>query len=67
LEGLKAFHEALELFEAKQWAEAEKKFAEVLAALPGDGPATTFIGRCKDYRTKPPPESWDGVFSLVSK
>jgi adenylate cyclase len=67
MDGLKAFHEALGLFEAKQWAEAEKKFAEVLSALPGDGPATTFIGRCKDYRTKPPPESWDGVFSLVSK
>lgn len=67
MEGLKAFHEALELFESKKWADAEKKFAEVLKMLPEDGPATTFLGRCKEYRTKPPADSWDGVFNLVSK
>ncbi len=67
LEGLKAFHEALELFEAKRWDDAELKFTEVLRLLPDDGPATTFLGRCREYRKKPPAGTWDGVFNLVSK
>ncbi len=67
LDALDAFHEALELFEAKRWDDAERKFGEVLGLLPEDGPSTTFLGRCREYRKKPPAGSWDGVFNLVSK
>ncbi len=67
LEAVAVFHEALELFEKKEWAQAEKVFSKVLDILPDDGPAHTYIKRCREFRKKPPKDSWDGVFNLTTK
>ncbi len=67
LEGLEVFHSALDLFEEKKWSEAEKLFSSVLDILPEDGPAKTYLSRCREYRKKPPKDSWDGVFNLTTK
>ena len=67
LQGLDIFHQGLQLFEAKQWREAEKTFTKVYDFLPEDGPSTTFINRCVDFEKSPPKEGWDGVFSLTVK
>jgi adenylate cyclase len=61
------FHEGLELFEQKQWAKAEKLFAEALGIAPEDGPSLTFRKRCQEYAVRPPADSWDGVFNLTVK
>jgi adenylate cyclase len=65
--GVGLFHEALAVFEAKKWLEAEKAFTRVLEVLPEDGPAKTYIKRCQEFAAKPPVESWDGVFNLTAK
>jgi adenylate cyclase len=67
LGGLEAFHDALTAFEDKNWIKAEKLFTEVLRIIPGDGPSETFLGRCREYKIKPPASSWDGVFNLGVK
>lgn len=67
LEAIAIFHEALELFEKKEWGQAEKEFLKVLDILPDDGPAKTYIKRCRDFKKKPPKDSWDGVFNLTTK
>lgn len=67
LEGLEIFHQALDLFEAKRWGEAEPIFAKVLKILPEDGPSTTFMTRCQEFLKKKPADSWDGVFNLIQK
>lgn len=65
--GLETFHSALEAFEQKDWEQAEKQLTEVLRILPGDGPAETFLARCREYKKKPPASNWDGVFNLNVK
>ncbi|MDR1902957.1 MAG: CHASE2 domain-containing protein [Treponema sp.] len=61
------FHEALDLFEAKNWVGAQAAFAKVLRLAPEDKPAKLFSGRCKQYQTNPPSEDWDGVYNLSQK
>ncbi len=67
LEAVEVFHEALDLFEEKKWEKAGEVFSKVLDILPNDGPARTYLERCRDYKKKPPKESWDGVFNLTTK
>ena len=38
-----------------------------LPRLPGDGPSQQFAARCEALLASPPPEGWDGVFTLDSK
>jgi adenylate cyclase len=66
-ECVEEFHHAIDLFEKKNWEGALSGFEKVLERLPDDGPATTFIKRCRDYIRKPPAEGWDGVFNLSMK
>lgn len=61
------YHQALEFFREKKWAQAEEFFTMVQELLPEDGPAGVFIKRCKQYSRKEPPVDWDGVYNLVKK
>ena len=67
LEALEIFHNALEIFEEREWVKAQKNFSKVLKILPNDGPSKKYIERCTEYMKKNPPEDWDGVFSLTMK
>jgi hypothetical protein len=64
---VETFHEAQALFEKQEWGAAVKRFEQVRAILPDDGPAETFIRRCREYPKKNLPPDWDGVFSLTVK
>lgn len=61
------FHDALVLFEAKDWARAREGFEETLKMRPEDGPARVYVKRCEEYAKGPPPANWDGVFNLSMK
>ena len=61
------FHQALDIFERREWDAATEQFQKVLDYKPEDGPAQTYIKRCKDFKKKAPPENWDGVFNLSMK
>jgi adenylate cyclase len=67
VEAIEIFHQGQEYFENKEWDRAIKQFDQVLKIIPGDGPAQRFSDRCKQYKQKPPPDSWDGVFNLTVK
>jgi adenylate cyclase len=67
VEGVEIFHAGQALFENREWDKAMKLFEQVRAMLPDDGPAETFIRRCREYKKKPLPETWDGVFNLTVK
>ena len=66
-QAVELFHRGQALFEARQWDQAADVFEETLRLLPGDGPAETFLKRCREFKKKPPAENWDGVFSLTMK
>ena len=67
LEIVNIFHDALELFEQKNWSDAAAKFQKILTIDPEDGPAGVYIKRCMEYKKKAPPANWDGVFNLTTK
>jgi class 3 adenylate cyclase len=64
---VECFHEALALFEGRDWAAAEAGFRRALDLSPQDGPSRIFLERCEKNRLNPPPPDWDGVFELQSK
>ncbi len=66
-EGLDTFHAGLELFEQRDWEEAEKIFRSALKLLPDDGPSNFYIERCRKFISTPPADTWDGVFNLTLK
>ncbi len=66
-EALEVFHNGLELFEQKKWDDAQNSFKEVLKIILDDGPSGVYLKRCRDYKRKPPAETWDGVFNLAVK
>ena len=61
-------HEAgISAYRLRQWDKAEAAFARVLAIDPGDGPAKIYRDRVRRYTKTPPPEDWDGVWTMAEK
>jgi adenylate cyclase len=61
------FHKALDLFDARNWKDAETAFNHVLSIFPNDGPSRLYAQRCSQYKINPPETDWDGVFNLAEK
>jgi tetratricopeptide (TPR) repeat protein len=66
--------QALELFAAgrkfyklMKFAEARETFLKALKADPSDSPSKVYIERCDYYISNPPPEDWDGAFTMTTK
>jgi|688.fasta_scaffold25363_3 adenylate cyclase len=66
-EALGAFGEGLTLYRQRNWAGAERRFLQALAANPADGPSRIYLERCGIYRDAPPPREWDGVWTMPGK
>ena len=61
------FHDALTLFEARAWKDAEAAFAMILRTAPDDGPSRLYHQRCRQFQENPPESTWDGVFTFDQK
>lgn len=61
------FDAALAHYRAHRWEEAEKCFASILGAVPGDRPSMICLERCEHFKENPPAEGWDGVFNRMDK
>ena len=64
---LKPFEEGIQLYRARQWSRALGRFAAVLEVMPNDGTAWVYTDRCLYYRDHPPPDHWDGVWTMETK
>lgn len=60
---LARFAEGLALYRSQRFTEARAAFL----ASPEDPPSQRFAARCDALLVTPPPENWDGVFTLDSK
>jgi len=67
LEAEPIYQRALEKYLARNWNEAIESFENVLKLCPGDGPTEMYIERCQHFKLTPPPEDWDGSYSLKTK
>jgi len=61
------YNHGLDAFRARDWLGADKLFGQALAAMPGDGPCELYRARCATYAATPPPEDWDGVWTMTTK
>lgn len=61
---LPAFADGIARFRRRDWQGASASFGEAIAACPADRPSRLYLERCEIYRLDPPPQSWDGVWTL---
>jgi adenylate cyclase len=61
------FHEALSLFEQRDWNTAARIFGKILDHYPDDRPSLLYLKRCQEYLQTPPEDDWDGVYNLSEK
>jgi len=67
-EELAASEDALQLYEQRDFAQAEQAYARLLAAHPRNVKLYgIYVERCRRYLAAPPPEDWDGAFTHTSK
>lgn len=61
------FHQCLDLYFEEKFQQAETAFADFLQHYPADGPAMTFLARCRRYLQAPPAPDWGGVYVANDK
>jgi adenylate cyclase len=64
---LEAFELGLNQYRQRNWQAALAAFQTALGEAPGDGPSSLYCERCQIYLDNPPPEDWDGVWSMQTK
>jgi len=62
-----AFLAGLTLYREMDFVQAEAAFLQALALDARDGPAQTYVERCRIYRKNPPPPDWDRCFTMTTK
>ncbi|MGA2938363.1 MAG: adenylate/guanylate cyclase domain-containing protein [Syntrophobacteraceae bacterium] len=61
---LDTFAEGLAEYKNRLWDRAELHFGSIASH---DPPSKTYLERCRHYKTDPPRENWDGVFTQEAK
>ncbi|MEO5352548.1 MAG: adenylate/guanylate cyclase domain-containing response regulator [Magnetococcus sp. XQGC-1] len=60
------FSSALALYRQRRWEQANKLFQECVKSG-NDVASALFIKRCEHYNQSPPPDNWEGAFTMESK
>jgi adenylate cyclase len=61
------FNEGYERYKVREWNKSADCFQKVLEINENDGPALTHLERCITFQIHPPPDNWDGVYTMGSK
>jgi adenylate cyclase len=61
------YAKGLAFYRDRNFAGAADHFRRVLEFDPDDGPGRVMLVRCQQYAESPPPDDWDGVFTLDYK
>ena len=61
------FEQAIGLYQSRNFVEAGKLFAAVIAASSDDPVAALYLKRCEAFIADPPPDDWDGVEVMEGK
>ena len=66
-EKVSLYHQALDLYFQKKFNEAANGFRKVLEKTPNDKASKLLLERTLEFISNPPPEPWDGVYSMREK
>jgi class 3 adenylate cyclase len=61
------YQEALAQYRARRWDMAAQLFQACVALDPDDVPSQLFVQRATHFQNSPPPDDWDGVWTLEHK
>jgi len=61
------FEQGLDLYSNRRWNEALEVFESVRRDFNDDAPSRVFIERCRAYLENPPPDDWDGAYTMTTK
>lgn len=61
------YNEGLAAYKERNWDKAMEFFKQALEIDPNDGPSKLYLERCELYKENPPPDDWDGVFTMTTK
>lgn len=65
---LEGYHQAVHLYRRREFKTAVERFKAVEAQIPGgDYLCAMYASRCEAFELSPPPEHWDGSFTLLEK
>lgn len=64
---LERYNRGMVLYKEHKWEEALEEFKLAVEIDPSDGPSKLYIERCEHFIENPPPEDWDGVFTMTTK
>ena len=66
-ERVEQFARGRALYRECRWQDALGAFQSVLERWPQDGPAKTYVERCREYLLTAPAQDWDGVYVMTHK
>ena len=66
-ERLELFAQGRACYRERRWQDAQILFEKLLERWPEDGPARTFLDRCRAYEMEGPEQNWDGVYIMTHK
>jgi len=61
------YEAGLKSYRNREWLQAIEEFSTALKAFPNDDATRLYITRCEEFKDTPPPEDWDGVYTMHSK
>ena len=64
---LPVFVNGIRYYHLRDWKRSEECFHFCLDVAPADGPSKEYLRRVQEYQQTPPPEDWDGVYTMLSK
>lgn len=64
---LELFAQGLSAYRARDWTAAARSFDGALEIQPQDRLSAVYRQRCEALRDAPPPDDWDGVWTLTEK
>ena len=59
--------EAFGLYQSRQWPESIKMYQEILKIWVDDKSSQSMIERCQEFMESPPPDDWDGCYTMKTK
>jgi len=64
---LSRYNEGLSAYKERRWDDGIQLFTEALSFDENDGPSKLYIRRCNEFKVNPPPDDWDGIFTMRTK
>jgi adenylate cyclase len=61
------YAEGIRHYRAREFKDALQCFKETLVLNPGDKPSRLYVQRAEHFIASPPPDDWDGVWTMTSK